>query len=146
MPTRQRKIVDQLGGYRELLPPARTVGNLAFVGLLCLTALLERLQFQLRASESSRWWASNGRDVVNAFALGSTALGLRLIGFTGPILLLISATLVLLTSALQGTIGHHRLSNLWSVLVAFGLGSPIVVAPTSVYVAFTRTLEVLFLR
>ena len=138
--------MDQFGGYRELLPSVRTMGNVAFVGLLCLTALLERLQFQLRASESSRWWASNGRDVVNGFALGATALGLRVIGFSGPILLLISATLVLLTSALQGMIGHHRLSNLWSVLVALGLGSPIVVAPASVYLAFTKTLELLFLR
>ena len=138
--------MDEFGGYRELLPRVRTVGNLAFIGLLCLTALLERLQFQLRASESSRWWASNGRDVVNAFALAATALGLRLIGFTGPILLQISATLVLLTSAFQGSIGQRRFSTLWSVLVALALGSPIVIVPEQVYVFSRTTLRVLFLR
>src|SRR5262249_28208200 len=90
--------------------------------------------------------ASNGRDVVNAFALAATALGLRLIGFTGPILLQISATLVLLTSAFQGSIGQQRLSTLWSVLVALVLGSPIVVVPEQVYLFFRTALRVLFLR
>src|SRR5262249_27776553 len=66
-------IMDELGGYRELAPPARMIGNAVFIGMLFLTTLLERLQLQLRATESAKWWASNGRDAVNAFAVASMA-------------------------------------------------------------------------
>lgn len=137
--------VDEFGGYRPLLPPARAVGNAAFVGLLCLTALLERLQYQLRGSEASRWWASNGRDVVNAFALAAMTLGLRLIGFTGPISLLIAATVVLLVSAAQGVVAQHRFASWFSLALTLALGLPILLAPSSVHSLFRRALGILFL-
>ncbi len=136
--------MDELGGYRELLAPARWVANAVFIGMLFLTALLERLQFQLRATESSKWWASNGRDVVNAFALASMALGLKVIGFTGPIALLIASTLVLLMSALQSSVGSHPLSVVLSMAAALTLGLPVILAPTLVHTFFRRTLEFLF--
>jgi hypothetical protein len=136
--------VEELGGYRELAPAARGLGSLVFVGMLALTALLERLQFQLRATETSVWWASNGRDVVNAFALGAMSLGLRVIGFTGPISLAIAATVVVLLSALQASLEKHRWSGVLSVLAAFVLGAPVIVLPEAVHRLFVATILFLF--
>lgn len=135
--------MDELGGYRELAPPARLIGNAVFVGMLLLTTLLERLQLQLRATESAKWWASNGRDAVNAFAVASMALGLKVIGFTGPMAFLIASTLVLLMSALQPS-SNRRQSMKLSMTLALVLGLPVVAAPTLVHALFRRTLELLF--
>jgi len=135
--------MDELGGYRELAPLARAIGNAVFVGMLLLTAFLERLQVQLRVTESSKWWASNGRDVVNAFALASMAFGLKVIGFTGPIAFLIASTMVLFVSVLQSLI-NRRLSTVLSVAGALAVGLPVILAPTAVDAFFRRTLEFLF--
>src|SRR5215472_1476985 len=121
--------MDELGGYRELAPPARLIGDAVFVGMILLTAFLERLQFQLRVTESSKWWASSGRDVVNAFALASMAFGLKVIGFTGPIAFLIASTMVLFVSALQSSLGDRKLSTVLSVAAALGLGMPVIFVP-----------------
>lgn len=135
--------MDELGGYRELAPPARLVGNAVFVGMLFLTALLERLQLQLRATESSKWWVSNGRDVVNAFAVASLALGLKVIGFTVPMALLIACTLVLLMSTLQPS-RPTPYSAVVAMVLALLLGLPVIVAPALVHAFFKHALELLF--
>jgi len=135
--------MDELGGYRELAPPARMIGNAVFIGMLFLTTLLERLQLQLRATESAKWWASNGRDAVNAFAVASMALGLKVIGFTGPMAFLVASTLVLLMSALQPS-AQRAQSMVLSMALALVLGLPVLVAPKWVHVFFRRMLEVLF--
>jgi hypothetical protein len=136
--------MDELGGYRELIPPARVVGDAVFIGMVFLTAVLERLQLQLRVTESAKWWASNGRDVVNAFALASMAFGLKVIGFTGPIAFLIAATMVLCINVLQSLLSDRRLSTLLSMAGALALGLPVILAPTMVHTFFRRTLELLF--
>lgn len=136
--------MDELGGYRELTLLARVVGSAVFVGMLLLTAFLERLQIQLRVNESSKWWASNGRDVVNAFALASIALGLKVIGFTGPIAFLIASTMVLFVSVLQSSVINRKLSTVLSVAGAVAIGLPVILAPVAVHTFFRRTLEVLF--
>jgi hypothetical protein len=111
---------------------------------LTLTALLERLQFQLRATETSTWWASNGRDVVNAFALGTMSIGLRVIGFTGPIALSIAATVVVVLSVVQTTFEKHPLSSWTTIIVALGLGTPVLLVPAQVHQVFRTTIELLF--
>jgi len=136
--------MDELGGYRELTAPARVVGDAVFIGMVFLTAVLERLQLQLRVTESSKWWASNGRDVVNAFALASMAFGLKVIGFTGPIAFLIAATMVLFVNVLESLLSDHKLSTVLSMAGALALGLPIIFAPKIVHVFFRRTLELLF--
>jgi hypothetical protein len=136
--------MDELGGYRELAPPARIIGDAVFIGMLFLTAFLERLQFQLRVTESSKWWASNGRDVVNAFALASMGLGLKVLGFTGPIAFLIASMMVLFLSVLQSSLGNRRLSTILSMAGALALGLPVILAPTMVHAFIRRTLELLF--
>jgi len=136
--------MDELGGYRELTAPARVVGDAVFIGMVFLTAVLERLQLQLRVTESSKWWASNGRDVVNAFALASMAFGLKVIGFTGPIAFLIASTMVLFVSVLQSSLINRKLSTVLSVAGALAVGLPVILAPIAVDAFFRRTLALLF--
>jgi len=136
--------MEALCGYRELEPLQRIVGSLVFVGTLAITGVLERLQFQLRETETTTWWASNGRDVVNLFALATMAIGLKVIGFTGPIALCIAATLVLLLSALQTALEKHPHIWRWSLGVALALGAPVLVAPRAVHLAFRGAIEWLF--
>lgn len=138
--------MDALGGYRELTQSARILGAVVFLGMLLLTAVLERLQFQLKAAEASKWWASNGRDVVNAVALGAMAIGLRVIGFTGPIALSIAATLVLVLSAAQTALEKRGGAGLMSAGLALVLGAPVLLAPRAVHELFRSTLELLFPR
>lgn len=137
--------MEALGGYRELEPVARALGSLVFVGMLALTAVLERLQFQLRYTEASTWWASNGRDVVNLFALAAMALGLRVIGFTGPIAVCIAATIVLVLSALQSAVEKHAHAWRWSLGFALLLGAPVLLAPSLVHATFRAAVEWLFI-
>ena len=138
--------MDELGNYQELVTPARVVGDVAFVAALCVTAMFERLQLRLRATESSKWWASNGRDVLNALAVGTMALGLKVIGFSGPIAFLLAATLVLLIGAVQASTENHRLSTALSVGVALLFGLPVLFVPAMVHSFLRQTLEILFLR
>ena len=71
---------------------------LAFLVSVGVAGLLERVQFRLRANEGRAWWASNGRDVLNAVALGAVSAGLWVYGFRGPLVVCVAGTLVLLMS------------------------------------------------
>ncbi|MFZ5470701.1 MAG: hypothetical protein ACOZIN_14815 [Myxococcota bacterium] len=137
--------MEELGGYRELDWAARVLGNLVFLGVLFLTALLERLQLQLKATEASRWWASNGRDVVNAFAFGAMWLGLKVIGFTGPIALAIAATLVVAMSVVQSSLAKYpRLSTALALGLTLAVGLPVILVPNFVHGVFRWVIEGLF--
>lgn len=136
--------MDELGGYRELAPMQRAVGSAVFVALLGLTGVLERFQFTLRDTEATTWWASNGRDVVNLFALAAMAIGLKVIGFAGPISLCIAATIVLLLSALQSALAEHPHVWLWCLGAALALGAPVLIAPRFVHAVFRGSIEWLF--
>jgi hypothetical protein len=137
--------MEELGGYRELSDQARVAGAAIFAVAVVLVGFLERLQAQLKAAESSKWWASNGRDVVNAVAFGMMVAALRAIGFAGPISLAISATLVIVLSLVQSSlVDHPRLSTLVTAAVSLAVGLPVLVIPRAVHAVFRRTLEALF--
>jgi hypothetical protein len=120
------------------------VGQVVFAGALILTALLERLQFQLRASESSLWWASNGRDVVNVLALGVMSVGLRAVGLTGPMSLGIAATATIVLTALQPFLDKHRHGGLLTGVVAMALGLPVLIHPQALHQGFQAVVLYLF--
>ena len=105
---------------------------LAFLASVGVAGLLERVQYRLRADEGRAWWASNGRDVVNAVALGTVSAGLWVYGFRGPLVVCLAGTLVLLLSMSQMRLESRPRSTLWSVLVALGLGMPVLAAPAAV--------------
>jgi hypothetical protein len=136
--------MDPFGEYRELSGAPRAVGDALFLVALVVAATLERIQFKLRATEQRRWWASNGRDVINGLAFGTMALGLWVIGFTGPVALAIAASLLLLENAMQSALGERRWSGAWALLMACLLGAPVIVAPRMVHALFRDLLAKLF--
>jgi len=110
----------------------RTWTALTFLASVGVAGLLERVQYRLRADEGRAWWASNGRDVLNAVALGLVSAGLWVYGFRGPLVLCVAGTLVLLLSMVQMRLESRPRSTLWSVVVALLLGVPVLVAPATV--------------
>jgi hypothetical protein len=131
--------MQELGGYQELSPHARLFGSFAFVGVACVSALLERAQFKLRSTEGAHWWASNGRDVINALAFAAMTLGLKLAGFGGPIALAITASLLVVLNLVQ-----TRLSTAVNLAVAVALALPVLLLPHQVDGLFKAVLEALF--
>lgn len=136
--------MDALGGYRPLPEAARWIAVGVFLGLLCVVALLERFQYLLRDQEPARWWASNGRDVVNVFALAMMALGLDVLGFDGPLAFGIAASFVILLSASQGAFERHPSAVLLSVIAALVLGAPILLIPAQLASAYRDVVRTLF--
>lgn len=129
-----------LGGWTQ---EGGVLGALGYLGLLALAGLLERVQYRLKADEGRAWWASNGRDVLNAVALGAVSAGLWLQGFRGPLVVCIGGTVVLLLSLSQMRLESSPRSTLWSVLGALLLGLPALVRPGAVARAFTGMLTAL---
>jgi hypothetical protein len=136
--------VDAWGGYRELTGAQRVAGDALFLGAVVITGLLERVQLRLRRMEKRRWWASNGRDVLNGVAFLAMALGLGVVGFTGPMALAVAASLLLSVTAVQAGLGGHRLSGPLALVAACALGLPVVVAPRLVHGVFRALLDGLF--
>jgi hypothetical protein len=113
---------------------------LTFLTSVGVAGLLERVQFRLRADEGRAWWASNGRDVLNAVALGAVSSGLWVYGFRGPLVVCVAGTLVLLLSMAQMRLESRPGSTWWSVGVALALGVPVLVAPGAVAGFFQRVV------
>lgn len=113
---------------------------LTFLVSVGVAGLLERVQFRLRANEGRAWWASNGRDVLNAVALGAVSSGLWVYGFRGPLVVCVAGTLVLLLSMAQMRLESRPGSTWWSVGVALALGAPVLVAPGAVARLFQRVV------
>lgn len=135
---------DALGGYQPLPPEARPVAVGVFLLLLGVVALLERLQYRLRDQEPARWWASNGRDVVNVFALAMMTVGLGVLGFSGPLAFGIAASFVILLSASQGALELHPNAVFLSVVVALALGGPILFTPGPLAAGYHGLVKALF--
>jgi hypothetical protein len=99
----------------------RLAAALALVAAVASSVRLEELGDRLRREEQRAWWASNGRDVINASAMLVIGAALMLLGFPGPAALVASG---LLTLALTGiNVIEGRLpERLRPRLVAIGLG------------------------
>lgn len=143
-PSVLRQAIDRLGGYEPMALPARPLGTFAFVVTVIAVGWIERLQYRLKRLESSKWWASNGRDVLNIIAVALMMGGLKLIGFTGPLAFCIAATLVIILSALQMSLSTHKHQAALSAGVGLVLSAPVLIFPAQVDAAFTRGLGALF--
>jgi hypothetical protein len=108
-----------------------------------LVAALERFQYALRQTESSRWWASNGRDVLNLFSLGVVTYGLILLGFYGALVFLIGASLVVVLTALQSTLARGPSRGVLSFALAFAVGLPALAWPKGLAWAAKAALQYL---
>jgi hypothetical protein len=125
--------VDPLGGYQPLPWPAQLVAGGVFLAILAMVGWLERLQYQLRESEASSWWA-----------FGTLSLGLKLFGFSGPLAFGLAATFVIVLAFLQGLFEKRTRAVLYSVLVALALGLPVLVAPGPLARGYRAAVEWLF--
>jgi hypothetical protein len=133
-------MVDPLGAWTG---DGQAWTALTFLASVGVAGLLERVQYRLRADEGRAWWASNGRDVLNAVALGAVSSGLWIYGFRGPLVVCVGGTLVLLLSIMQMRLESRPGSTLWSVAVALALGAPVLVAPKAVAHLFQRVVVAL---
>jgi len=139
--------VADLTALGEFQPPSaagRAAGALGYVLTLVVAAGLERLQFTMRATESAHWWASNGRDAINAGALLAMAAGLKAMGFSLPVAFCLAAALMLGLSLVQTSLERHRHAGMLSVVVALALGSPVLLFPAPIQDGCRRILEALF--
>lgn len=125
-------------------PAEPWAGRAAFLLALCLTGVLERVQFSLRFLEGRTWWASNGRDVLNGVAFAALSASTWWIGFSPAVALVNGATVLVLVNALQSALGRRGGATWMSVALAVVLGSPTLVAPAAMDRAIQATLELLF--
>jgi hypothetical protein len=132
--------MDRLGGYFEP-SGGQWIPTSLFVGILLLVAALERLQHSLRRTESALWWASNGRDVVNLFAFAVLSFGIRLLGFFGPMVFLLSGATVVLLTAAQGLGGEGKSASWIAVALICLLGLPLLAWPMPTVFAARWSLE-----
>lgn len=133
-----------LSSFGEFGATSHWVGRIAFVAALCATGILEHAQFRLRFLEARTWWASNGRDLLNAAAFAALWGACGLIGFSGPLGLVISATVLVLINVLQSAVGLRRGAAVMSVAAALALGLPVAIAPRAVDDLLRWLLAVLF--
>src|SRR5262245_52574589 len=131
------RMAEALGAWRG---GGGTWTALTFLASVGVAGLLERVQYRLRADEARAWWASNGRDVLNAVALGAVSSGLWVYGFRGPLVVCVAGTLVILLSMAQMRLESRHHSTWWSVGMALALGLPILVAPAAVARFFDRVV------
>lgn len=135
---------ELLGGYSEPDETLTLVGRAGFFASLVAVGVLERVQFRLRFLEAKTWWASNGRDILNAVAFVLLAGALGLIGFGGPLAIVIAATVLVLMIALQSAFSVRRHATALSIALAVILGTPVVIAPRAVDGFFKALLMWLF--
>lgn len=136
--------MEALGLY---LPPpasAQWLAQAVLAGALVVTSVLERFQVRLAEAEPARWWASNGRDLVNALALATLWLALRVGGYSGPIALAAAALLLLAAVLAQSGLDRLKWVPDWVSYLAMGaIGSPILVAPGAVHALVRSWVEAL---
>jgi uncharacterized membrane protein YdcZ (DUF606 family) len=133
-----------LGEFQPASTAGRAAGAFGYLLTLVVAAVLERLQFKLRATESAHWWASNGRDAINAGALLAMAVGLSAMGFSLPVAFLVAAVLMLGLSLAQTGLERHRHAGRLSVGLALLFGSPVLLFPAPIQAGCRRLLEALF--
>lgn len=116
-------------------PPAHpaVLGDIAYAAALALFLYLQKVGLRLRREEEATWWASNGRDVVNALAAITLSAAVWLQGVAPWLSVFFGGTLTLALSVLHTFVERHH-PEPWKPLVvaAAVLGAPLLLAPESV--------------
>lgn len=117
--------------YREPELPLPAGAAILFAALVLFVGC-QRLAFHLRAEERRAWWASNGRDVVDALAAVALSFSVWLLGIALPIAILLGCTLTLALSLIANFL-HERMARPWRLVLAIAIvfGAPFVVAPAA---------------
>lgn len=135
---------ELLGSFRELPAGWGLAGRLALVVALAAVLASHRWQMLLKKEESSVWWASNGRDVLNVAALVLLTGSLWLIGFSGGTSLLLAGSLVLVLHLVENATVGRRASGTINLLVAVALAVPLLLFPRQTHHVANQVASVLF--
>lgn len=122
----------------------RVAATLSYLVLLLFFAFLQRLQLELRGNESETWWASNGRDVVNAIGVAILAWGLRGVGYPLPQALALGGAMVVLSTAVIPALGPWRERSGAILSVSLVLGVPPLICSAGWSALLSRAFEALF--
>ncbi len=130
--------------YRPPVFPA-PLGDLVFVAALGLFVALQPVASRLRAEERRAWWASNGRDVVNAVAAVSLSSSIWLLGIALPLAIFLGCTLTLTLSVISNFL-DEKMERSWRLvlLLAALIGSPFVFAPDTLALGANHLLTAVF--
>lgn len=121
------------------------MGALILLAALVLFVGCQRLAFRLRDEEGRAWWASNGRDVVNALAAVALSFSVWLLGIAPPIAILLGCTLTLALSVIANFL-HERMARPWRLMLAIAVvfATPFVVAPSAIASGVGDLIEAVF--
>jgi hypothetical protein len=125
----------------------RLSAALALVAAVAGAVQLEELGDRLRREEHRAWWASNGRDVVNASALLVIWGALVLLGFPGPAALVAGGLLTLALTGVcvvEGKLPARAHPRLLALAAGLLLALPILAWPAGVAAALGRVAALLF--
>jgi len=125
----------------------RLAATLALLAAVASSVRLEELGDRLRREEHRAWWASNGRDVINAAALAVIAAALVLLGFPGPAALVLGGLLTMAltgVTVLEGKLPERSHPQLLALALGLALALPILVWPGAVAAGLGRLAEALF--
>jgi hypothetical protein len=120
---------------------------LALVAAVAGAVRLEELGDRLRREEHRAWWASNGRDVINAAALLALGGALVLMGFPGPAALVTGGLLTLALTGicvLEGKLPARAHPRLAALAMALLLALPLALWPAEIAGALGAMAQALF--
>ncbi len=125
----------------------RTVAAVAYVAAVALLVLLQEIGLRLRRQERRAWWASNGRDLLNALGFAAVAGALRGYGFPPAAAIAVGASVTLAlfgTSIFMETQVETARPRAWALILGLLLAAPVLLFPGDVLDAFTRAARGLF--
>ena len=125
----------------------RLVAAAALLAAVASSVRLEELGDRLRREEHRAWWASNGRDVINALALLAIAGSLVLQGFPGPAALVLGGVLVMALTGvcvIEGRLPERAHPRQVALALGLLLAIPLLVFPAEVAAGLGALAERLF--
>jgi hypothetical protein len=113
----------------------RLAAAVALLAAVAAAVRLEELGDRLRREEHRAWWASNGRDVINAAALLAISGALVLQGFPGPAALVLGGVLTMALTGvcvLEGRLPERARPRLVALALGLLLALPLLLLPGEV--------------
>ena len=113
----------------------RLLARLALLAAVAAAVRLEELGDRLRREEHRAWWASNGRDAVNALALLAIGGSLVLQGFPGPAALVLGGALTMALTGvgvIESRLPARARPRLVALLLGLLLALPLLLFPAAV--------------
>jgi hypothetical protein len=125
----------------------RLAAALALLAAVGATVRLEEVGDRLRREEHRAWWASNGRDVINALSVLAIAGSLVLMGFPGPAALVLGGVLTMALTGvcvIEGRLPERAHPRLVALALGLLLALPLLLFPAELAVGLGALAARLF--